>query len=87
MTELPPSARCGTGTLDGAVWRPGDGNKHLGPPEHLGIHLWSNLFSTRCGLDAKAGDWRNQAWGEDDDVWCPDCLRQAMIPFTLYEDD
>jgi hypothetical protein len=87
MTELPPMARCGTGTIDGAVWRPGDPLKHLGPPARLEIHLWSQLFSTRCGLDAKTGDWRAADRTEDDDCWCPGCLRQAMIPFTLYEDD
>lgn len=84
--DLPASARCGQGTIDGSVWRPGDGNKHLGPPERLGIGLWSRLFATRCGLDAKAGAWRRQAGGEDDDVWCPDCLMQAGIAFELYED-
>lgn len=84
--DLPPMAKCGTGTIDGAVWRPGDPNKHLGPPDRLGISLWSLLFRTRCGLDAAAGDWRKQAPGENDDVWCPGCLRQAGISSTLYED-
>jgi hypothetical protein len=82
-----PVASCGTGTIDGAVWRPGDPVKHLGPPGRLAIGMRSALFSTRCGLDAKTGDWRLAGWGEDDDCWCPGCLRQAGIAFTLYEDD
>lgn len=76
-------AMCGKGTIDGAVWRPGDPVKHLGPPEHLGIRLWSNLFATRCGLGPKDGDWQKPGWGENDDCWCPGCLQQAMIPHTI----
>ena len=83
---LPPAAKCGTGTIDGAVWRPGDPAKHLGPPARLQMPLWSALFQTRCGPKARDGDWRPQAPGQDDDYWCPGCLKQAMIPFALYED-
>lgn len=85
--ELPPTAKCGTGTINGAVWRPGDPVKHLGPPANLEIHLWSQLFSTRCGLGAQTGAWRVAEPSEDDDCWCPDCLRQAGVGFALYEDD
>lgn len=76
-------ASCGLGVIDGAVWRPGDPVKHLGPPGHLEIRTWSQLFSTRCSLGAKDGDWRAVKRDESDDAWCPDCLRQAMIPFTV----
>ena len=86
MSDLPPSARCGRGVIDSAVWRPGDPNKHLGPPRNSGVRTWSERFSTRCGLDSKAGFWRWADQHEDDDVWCPECLKQAGIPFELYED-
>ena len=81
-----PAARCGQGKIDGAVWRHGDPVKHLGPPVRLDIGPRSPLFATRCGLDAKAGDWRPAGREQDDDYWCPGCLEQAMIPFGLYED-
>lgn len=87
MSELEPAAKCGTGTIDGAVWRPGGSLKHLGPPDRLSISPRSPLFSTRCGLSAQDGEWRPARPGEDDDYWCPDCLRQAMVPFALHEDD
>jgi len=76
-------ASCGQGRLPGMVWRAGDAVKHLGPPPGLEIHLWSRLFSTRCGLDAEAGPWQHAAETEDDDVWCPPCLRQAGIAHTV----
>jgi hypothetical protein len=96
---LKPAARCGTGTIDGACWRPGDPVKHLGPPARLQIPYWSRLFQTRCGLGPRYpnGDpmgWRRQGdwgdgrdWGDDDDYWCPACLGQAMIPHELWPDD
>jgi hypothetical protein len=89
-----PAARCGRGTIDGAVWRPGDPVKHLGPPEHLGIRLWSKLFSTWCGLGPQPepgyGRWQPQehdGFREDDDYWCPPCLDQAGISYELWPDD
>ena len=84
-----PTARAGTGTIDGAVWRPGDPVKHLGPPARLGIHLWSALFSTRCGLEAADGAWLpadHDGFHEDDDCWCPGCLTQAGLEYTLWDD-
>ena len=86
-----PAARCGIGTIDGAVWRPGDPVKHLGPPGHLQIHLWSRLFQTRCGLGPdRTNPWQPQEHGgfrEDDDYWCPACLAQAGIAYELWADD
>jgi len=85
-----PAARCGRGEIDGAVWRAGDPVKHLGPPARLGIHLWSRLFSTRCGLTASAGRWQplaHDGFREDDDYWCPACLDQAGIAYELWTDD
>jgi hypothetical protein len=86
-SALAPAAHIGCGTLDGAVWRPGDPVKHLGPPDALGIRLWSRLFNTRCGLGPHDGAWRRQAWGEDDDYWCVPCVQQAGIPYELWSDD
>lgn len=91
-TDLPPAARCGMGTIDGSCWRPGDPNKHLGPPYRLQIRYWSKLFATRCGLGPRYpnGDpmgWRKQEPGENDDVWCPACLDQAGIRYELWTDD
>jgi hypothetical protein len=82
-----PAARCGTGEIDGACWRPGDPVKHLGPPKRLAIPLYSALFQTRCGLGPRTGAWRPQAWGENDDYWCPACLDQAGIVYELWTDD
>lgn len=64
-----------TGTLPGAAWRHGDPLKHLGPP--MDIHLWSQLWQTRCGLTAADGNW--DRCNDEDDLWCPPCLRQAGI--------
>lgn len=80
MTSDLVVASCGLGMLDGAVWRPGDGLKHIGPPWFLDIGLQTALFRTRCGLGASAGDWRPAAPSEDDDCWCHGCLDQAGIP-------
>jgi hypothetical protein len=92
-----PAARCGTGTIDGAVWRPGDPVKHLGPPYRIAerqsaAYYDSQLFQTRCGLRARYGDgrligWRRQGPGENDDVWCPACLDQAFISYELWPDE
>jgi hypothetical protein len=80
-TEL---ATCGRGTLPGMVWRAGDPVKHLGPPPHLDIHLWSQLFSTRCGLNTSDGPWQAASVTDnDDDNWCPACLAQAGIPHSI----
>jgi hypothetical protein len=80
-------AECGSGTIDGAVWRPGDPVKHLGPPEHLSIRLWSRLFSTRCGLGPQDGAWQKVTWSENDDCWCPPCLAQALIGHIVIDTD
>lgn len=82
---LPPLATCGHGLLPGNVWRPGDPVKHLGPPESLGIELWSKLFQTRCGLTAADGQWREVYPNQNDDVWCRACLSQAGIPHREEE--
>ena len=94
-----PAARCGTGAIDGACWRPGDPVKHLGPPARLQIPYWSKLFQTRCGLGPRypngdpagwrrQGDWGDgQSWADDDDYWCPACLDQAMIGYELWPAD
>jgi len=96
---LKPAAKCGRGTIDGACWRPGDPVKHLGPPYAMverqsAAFYRSKLFSTRCGLGSETGAWMRQGdwgdgrrWADDDDVWCPACLDQAMIPYELYPDD
>ena len=88
---LKPAAKCGTGTIDGACWRPGDPVKHLGPPYAMvdrqsAAFYRSKLFSTRCGLGPRYpnGDpmgWRRQGdWGDgrdwhDDD----DCWCPACL--------
>ena len=87
-----PVGRCGTGTIDGACWRPGDPVKHLGPPYRLAIQPYSALFQTRCGLgprypDGRPMGWRPQAQGENDDYWCPACLDQAGIAYELWTDE
>jgi hypothetical protein len=96
---LRPAAKAGTGTIDGACWRPGDPNKHLGPSyrivEHQSAAFYaSRLFSTRCGLGPGDGPWLRQGdwgqgvqWADDDDVWCPACLEQAGIAYELWPDD
>jgi len=90
--SLFPAARCGTGTIDGACWRPGDPVKPLGPPARLADPNWSALFQTRCGLGPRYEDgmpmgWQRQGRGEDDDYWCPACLDQAGIAYELWTDD
>jgi len=84
-----PSARCGRGELDGAVVRPGDPVKHLGPPEYLHVRLHSQLFCTRCGLGSHDGLWRRPDPDENGDRWCPPCLDQAGISYELrpYDED
>jgi hypothetical protein len=94
-----PAARCGTGTIDGAVWRPGDPVKHLGPPyvmvdRQSAAFYRSRLFSTRCGLgpgpEPGYGRWQPQehdGFREDDDYWCPACLGQAGIAYELWTDE
>lgn len=71
----------GARTLAGQVSRPGDPAKHLGPPEGLGIPVWSSLFSTRCGLEAAAGPWSPTE--DDDDAWCPGCISQAGLAYEV----
>lgn len=62
-----------------AVWRNGDPEKHLGPSPQLIPHLWSPLFSTRCGLGRDQGLWRRSAESENDDFWCGGCVSQAGL--------
>lgn len=65
-------AYCGYHKLPGQVWRRGDAAKHLGPPPHLAIPPWSQLFQTRCGLSVGDGPW--EPTEDDDDCWCPGCI-------------
>jgi hypothetical protein len=86
MAEIRASrtaAAAGFGRLPGQVRRVADPFKHLGPPPHRPIDLGSPLFSTRCGLGAGDGVW----WGcsDADDVWCPGCLSQALIPHRVEQ--
>ena len=77
-----PAAKCGRGTIDGAVWRPGDPVKHLGPPYAMvdrqsPAFYHSRLFSTRCGIgprdeEGNSFGWRRQGdWG-DGNTWYDD---------------
>lgn len=71
-------AVAGVGELPGAVWRPGDPDKHLTALNRDGVPRprWSPLLTTLCGLDATAGPWL--PIGEmDDDVWCAACLEAS----------
>ena len=73
-------ATCGRGNIPGMVWRPGDPLKHLGPQEGL-LHRGtrSPLFETRCGLGQPDGPWKYAEWTQNDDLWCPGCLRRAGV--------
>lgn len=71
---------------DVAVWRRGDAAKHIGPPAGLINETWSQLWSTRCGLGSDAGPWMLSPREQNDDLWCEDCVRQAMLPYEHFDD-
>lgn len=67
-----------------SFWRAGDPVKHVGPPEGL-VPMFSPLWQTRCGLEAKDGAWTPTTRSQNDDVWCVGCIKQAGIPFVEEE--